>query len=88
MAKPGPVVDGALDLAHEGARGVEVEIVRPQQQQRQGIAIERRDNPVQFLFDLGRQRDASGVGGQCVAAPEQPLRERLADHRVSRAAAR
>ena len=83
-----PVVDGALDLAHEGARGVEREVIRTQQQKRQRLAIERRDEPVQFLLDLGRQRDASGVGGQCVAAPEQPLRERLADHRLSRAEAR
>ena len=82
MAKPGPSSMVRLTSRMKAREASSVEVVRPQQQQRQGFAIERRDDPVQFLLDLGRQRDASGVGGQCVAAPEQPLRERLADHRA------
>ena len=74
-----PVVEALLDLAHEGARGVEREIVRAQQQERQGIAIQRRDDPVELLFDRGRKRDASGVGGQIIAAPQQALGQRCGE---------
>ena len=71
-----PVVEAPLDLAHEGARGVEREILRAQQQERQRVAIERGDDAVEFRLDRGGKREAAGTGGQIVAAPQQALRQR------------
>ena len=74
-----PVVEALLHVAHEGARGVEREILRTQHQERQGIAIQRRDDPVELLFDRGGKRDAPGVGGQIIAAPQQALGQRCGE---------
>ena len=64
MAKPGPSSMVRLTSRMKAREASSVEVVRPQQQQRQRLAIERRDDAVQLLLDRGGQRDASGVGGQ------------------------
>ena len=86
MAKPGPSSMRALHLAHEVARGVEGEIVGPQQQQRQRIAIERRDDRVEFLHHVAGTAMRPAVAGS--VSPRQSRRSMAPLAMLSRAAAR
>ena len=73
MAKPGPSSRLCFTSRMKAREASSVKSSGRSNRSGSGIAIERRDDPVEFFLDRGRKRDAAGVGGQIVAAPQQAL---------------
>ncbi len=83
MAKPGPSSMVRLTSRMKAREASSVEVVGPQQQERQAdrdrAPARRRSSS--SPTSAGSATRPAVLAGSGVAAPEQPLRERLADHR-------